>query len=453
MLKSIRSKILLLISVILLFSSWCNIYNIELITQVYDSGMEITKYLDEEQAVSAAEQLTKEMQLALNSNIIGIAMMAIVSGIVLIFIFKILLTPTKKATKHLEVILNDMQNHNGDLTQQIPVYKNDEIGKLVTGVNTFIEMTRKIIHDVIKNTNQLDTSIEHVVGNVLNVNENSGDISATLEELAASMQEVSATITSILEGISVADSQADNMVDKSSNILTYAGEMKHRALEMKTSAEENKLSTTNILKEINESLQDAITNSKKVDRINELTNEILVIANQTNLLALNASIEAARAGEAGKGFSVVADEIRELADNSRKTATNIQDISYMVTQAVAELMSSSQKVLEYINNTILVDYDKFVVTGSQYDEDASYINGLMKEFSEDSNYLKQTMNDMVKAVSDISRAIDESSSGITNVASNTSNLVAQMQSINNEMQENKNIVNNLNELSNEFKAV
>ena len=453
MLKSIRSKILLLISVILLFSSWCNIYNIELITQVYDSGMEITKYLDEEQAVSAAEQLTKDMQLALNSNIIGIAMMAIVSGIVLILIFKILLTPTKKATKHLEVILNDMQNHNGDLTKQIPVHKNDEIGKLVTGVNTFIEMTRKIIHDVIKNTNQLDTSIEHVVGNVLNVNENSGDISATLEELAASMQEVSATITSILEGISVADSQADNMVDKSSNILTYAGEMKHRALEMKTSAEENKLSTTNILQEINESLQEAITNSKKVDRINELTNEILVIANQTNLLALNASIEAARAGEAGKGFSVVADEIRELADNSRKTATNIQDISYMVTQAVAELMSSSQKVLEYINNTILVDYDKFVVTGSQYDEDASYINGLMKEFSEDSNYLKQTMNDMVKAVSNISRAIDESSSGITNVASNTSNLVTQMQSINNEMQENKTIVNNLNELSNEFKAV
>lgn len=453
MLKTIKGKILLFIIMMLGYAIVCNLYNLKLIDSIYQTGIEITGHIQGDYADEAIKKLNIISKTALKDNIQGIVTMIIIDIIGIFLIFRYFLIPTKKATKHLDVILNDLENHEGDLTQQIPIRKLDEIGKLVTGINTFMHMAREIIHNVIQNTNHLDTSIEHVVENVQVANENSADISATMEELAASMEEVSATITSIMEGISMADDQADNMVDKTKNILTYASEMKNRAVEMKTSAEENKLNTTNILGEINESLQEAITNSKKVDKINELTNDILVIANQTNLLALNASIEAARAGEAGRGFSVVADEIRQLADNSRNTATNIQDISQMVTHAVNELMSSSQKVLEYINSTILVDYDKFVNTGSQYNEDATYINGLMKEFSEGSYHLKHTMEDMVKSFKDISTAVDESSAGITNVASNTTNLVVQMQSIDNEMKANKNIVDNLNQISNEFKAV
>ena len=91
------------------------------------------------------------------------------------------------------------------------------------------------------------------------------------------------------------------------------------------SADENKRTTDEMVGNIVGTLKKAIEDSKSVERVNELTGEILNISSQTNLLALNASIEAARAGEAGKGFAVVADEIRQLADSSRDTANNIQD--------------------------------------------------------------------------------------------------------------------------------
>lgn len=109
--------------------------------------------------------------------------------------------------------------------------------------------------------------------------------------------------------------------------------------------------------EMTELLQASMENSKKVTRINDLTNDILEISSQTNLLALNASIEAARAGEAGKGFAVVAEEIRILADNSRETTNSIQEISKMVTGAVEGLADNAEEMMRYVNETILGDYD------------------------------------------------------------------------------------------------
>ena len=96
---------------------------------------------------------------------------------------------------------------------------------------------------------------------------------------------------------------------------------------------------------IKESMKKSIENSKSVDEINELTSEILAISAQTNLLALNASIEAARAGEAGRGFSVVADEIRNLADQTKLSVSNIQAVSNVVTNSVNELVSTSNDII------------------------------------------------------------------------------------------------------------
>ena len=121
--------------------------------------------------------------------------------------------------------------------------------------------------------------------------------------------------------------------------------MRNRADELERTAEENKKNTNIIMGDILSALQEAIEESKSVEKVNGLTDEILSISSQTNLLALNASIEAARAGEAGKGFAVVADEIRQLADSSRDTASNIQNINDMVTVAVKELIKSSDEII------------------------------------------------------------------------------------------------------------
>lgn len=127
--------------------------------------------------------------------------------------------------------------------------------------------------------------------------------------------------------------------------------------------------------------------SKSVEQVNGLTNEILNISSQTNLLALNASIEAARAGEAGKGFAVVADEIRQLADSSRETASNIQNINNMVTAAVKELIQNSDAMVSYINDNILPDYDGFVSSGKRYRDDASHVDEVAKRLQVETDRL------------------------------------------------------------------
>ena len=183
--------------------------------------------------------------------------------------------------------------------------------------------------------------------------------------------------------------------------------------------------------------------SKSVERVNDLTNEILSISSQTNLLALNASIEAARAGEAGRGFAVVADEIRQLADSSRDTANNIQTINTMVVAAVQELVKSSDSIIAYINETVLPDYDGFVSAGKQYNGDAEYVNDVVTQFREMSNNCMQLMNDISEAINGISTAVVESADGVSNAAINTNQLASEIGDITSEMTRNKEVAGNL----------
>ncbi len=156
------------------------------------------------------------------------------------------------------------------------------------------------------------------------------------------------------------------------NSLLSSITMEKTAGDMEKNAVKNKQNTSQIVNSIIGKLQIAIKESKKVEKVNELTDNILNISSQTNLLALNASIEAARAGEAGKGFAVVANEISQLADSSRETANNIQSINTMVITSLNELINNSNHLVKYIDENILPDYDGFVLAGKQYSKDSIF---------------------------------------------------------------------------------
>ena len=232
---------------------------------------------------------------------------------------------------------------------------------------------------------------------------------------------------------------------------TYASEMASRAKELELAAQRNKDSTSEIIAGIIHSLEAAIEESKSVAKVNDLTNEILSISSQTNLLALNASIEAARAGEAGKGFSVVADEIRSLADSTRQTAGNIQEINLLVVRAVDALVENSNSIVDYVNETVLPDYTRFVETGKQYRDDATYINDTMNVFEERTSHLLEIMQQVTDAISGITNAIEESTLGVTNATENTSTLVNNIQTVHNEMDTNQRISQMLMEEADRFK--
>ena len=402
---------------------------------------------DEKEAKAALKQAKILSNIAIAGSI---AFTVLIFIIVVLISVRLIVTPVKKSSKELGDMVDEVNNAAADLTKRISVNQKDEIGSLVEGVNTSIEALQNVIAKIRDSSVHLNSTFAAVTDSVTSVNGNATDISAVMEELSATMEEVSATLANVNERVEKAGTGMDRISEQSEHILTYATEMQDRATQLEDTAVSNKDTTSAMIQEILGTLQQAIENSRSVEEVNALTDEILNISSQTNLLALNASIEAARAGEAGKGFAVVADEIRVLADSSRETAGNIQQINAKVVAAVGDLAKNSENIVTYINENILKDYDGFVESGHKYRADADYINEVMTSFTESVDHLRQTMDEVVENVNDVSTAVEQGAEGVTNAAENTSQLVGEMDTIMKEIDESNNIISELSTQTNRF---
>ena len=402
---------------------------------------------DENEAKAALKQAKILSNIAIAGSI---AFTVLIFIIVVLISVRLIVTPVKKSSKELGDMVDEVNNAAADLTKRISVNQKDEIGSLVEGINTFIEALQNVIAGIRDSSVHLNSAFAAVTDSVASVNGNATDISAVMEELSATMEEVSATLANVNERVEKAGTGMDRISEQSEHILTYATEMQDRATQLEDTAVSNKDTTSAMIQEILGTLQQAIENSRSVEEVNALTDEILNISSQTNLLALNASIEAARAGEAGKGFAVVADEIRVLADSSRETAGNIQQINAKVVAAVGDLAKNSENIVTYINENILKDYDGFVESGHKYRADADYINEVMTSFTESIDHLRQTMDEVVENVNDVSTAVEQGAEGVTNAAENTSQLVGEMDTIMKEIDESNNIISELSTQTNRF---
>lgn len=361
--------------------------------------------------------------------------------------------PVKHVTRQLEGIIQEIESGNGDLTRRISIKSHDEIGQLADGINVFLETLQRIMGRIVIDSREMGEIVTSVVNSVGTANSNAYDISAGMEELSATMQEVASAVNTVSANVTRIGEEVDAITKESQEMNAYATDMQNRAEDMKDKAVANKESTSLMIKDIIDTLKAAIEESKSVERVNELTEEILSVSSQTNLLSLNASIEAARAGEAGKGFAVVADEIRKLADSTKETANNIQSINALVTQAVNKLANNSNAIVEYIDETIMPDYDRFVENGEQYRNDATYVNSTMDGFEAKARKLNDIMEKTVNSIRDISTAIEESANSVGNAASSTTILVQNIDTVHAEMETNQNISNRLKDEADRFKNV
>lgn len=405
----------------------------------------------EASAAKASNDLTAAYNKAVMQNTIVVAISIIALFITLYSVFFMVIRKLNVANHEIHDIIEGIDQSQGDLTKRISILSNDEIADLGNGINTFMGKLQNIMKMIIENSRKLEEVVNEVQESVRTSNDSASDLSAVTQELSATMQEVGHSATIINQNADSVRSEVETIADKSNSINDYSKKMKENADKMESDAKTNMQETSTKVQEILEVLNKAIEDSKSVEQVNGLTNDILNISSQTNLLALNASIEAARAGEAGKGFAVVADEIRQLAASSRETANRIQEINSVVINAVHNLAGHSNNLVEYVNDAILPEFENFVASGEQYRDNATYIEGVMNEFTTKTDDLKRAVDEIAKSIETITDAIEEGARGVTGAAESTQVLVEDMENISNRMDENQQIAAALQRETDVFK--
>lgn len=411
----------------------------------------VAAYMDELKEATNANFAAGEQELYAavsgSSMIIGASFILLFLAAVLAFLvarFSIV-RPIKKVTKSLDAIMDGIHKNQGDLTERISVRTKDEVSVLAGGINEFLEILQGIISNIIETGNQIADKQESVLKNAEQVNQAADDTSATTEELAAGMEEVTATVNTVNHNTQDAQSFTEDMTKTAENGSQYADEIRKRASELQQKAFESKTTAGAMIEEIDQAVKHSVDDSRQIENITTLTEQILGISQKTNLLALNASIEAARAGEAGKGFAVVADEIRVLADHSKQTANDIQVISTNVVSAVALLAENAMKLLRFVNERVLADYDMLEQTGEKYLNDAITVEEMMSDILEKSGRLYDIMQGVTDANEGIAVTVNQSAQGIGNVVENTNKLADEMKGITQNLEEVQNVVGILRE--------
>lgn len=395
------------------------------------------------QSAQARATLNDVYEASLTENVctIVISLLALVVAVGIVFVRVV--RPIFTAQNELNEITSGIGRGEGDLTRRLTLLYNDEIAALGNGINTFMDKLQQILKTISGNSDRMDVVVSEVLSSVRDSNNSVTDLSAVTQELSATMQEVSSSTGTINRNASVVQENVNRIAGKSVEINDYARKMRADADAMSADAKSSMEETDKRVREIGEVLRQAILDSKSVDQVNSLTNDILNISSQTNLLALNASIEAARAGDAGRGFSVVAEEIRQLADLSRETANNIQQINNIVIQAVHNLSDSASGMIGYVNESILAEFGRFVERGKRYEEAATHIEGTMNEFTDKTDHLRAEMEQIADSIRKITVAIEGGVKGVSGAADSTQALVADVEHINRRMDENRAIAEDL----------
>lgn len=404
-------------------------------------------------ATGDAELGMKSVQFIQNAALFVNVIIMLAALAVIVIVSRSIVKPAKNATKHLNTIIEGIEQGEGNLTERLDVKSRDEIGQLAMGINSFLDQLQGIMVKLRGSSQGMNTQVNNIKASIVTSEGSASDVSATMQQMSASMEEISATLDTIASGSRGMMDAVQGMKDLAQEGVSVTDTIKVKAEDIRKDAMNSKDSTIQMIDDNKQLLERAIENSRSVDKINELTNDILGISSQTNLLALNASIEAARAGEAGRGFAVVADEIRELAERSKNTANNIQEISALVTEAVEALATNANDMLGFIDGTVLGDYDKLVDVANQYYADADQLDSMMGVIDEKSVELEMNISDINEGIAGINTAVDESAQGVTQVADNASQLVEMLGSIRNDAESNRAISDELSNEVSQFKHI
>lgn len=380
-------------------------------------------------------------------NVVLIGIGCFVGAVIL---FSLIISRISRNLWRVDDRIYDIVNSNGDLTQTIQIKTGDEIESIAGHVNELLAYMRQIMINISDNSKRLNSSSENVASHLKNTQVNVSEVSATMEEMSAAMEETTVSLNEVQNSVAEVYEFIEQINNRTQDGGRLSDEIKESAQRMQSNAVAKQESAKQQTKEIAESVYTKIEESRAVEKIGELTANIINITDQTNLLSLNASIEAARAGEAGRGFAVVAGEIGKLAMDSASAAEQIQSVSAAVTQAVNALAKEASRMVEFMEATALKGYSDLVDTSEEYNQEAGKINDMMQVFEQQSRQLQNNMDSIRQVIEMVAGSVEESAQGVSRISQMSADINESVTDIEGQADANMDIANMLDGEVNKF---
>ncbi len=369
-------------------------------------------YIDDIDA--AVAKLEAEAQTRIRTmllSIFGISSVALVITVVIAMLM------TGKMTKGIQTaadVLREIASGEGDLTKQLPVTSDDEVGQLSKYFNQFINKLRDIVTTVQENAQSVASG--------------STELAAATEELSMTMSDQAAQVTGVAsatEEMSASSSLINDNLDTTLKVANETANNTNEGSKMLNKAVNEIQQIKNKVDELGTTIRNLADSSQE---INAILNVISDIADQTNLLALNAAIEAARAGEHGRGFAVVADEVRKLAERTQSATGEISSI-------IGNLQKESNRASDDMG-LALVQVDSGVktmlTTATFFDKIVSSVD----EMSNMNNMIETSIKEQVQAIENIndnaqtiSTGIEQSTHALAEISRTVSDLEKQSENL------------------------
>ena len=349
------------------------------------------------------------------SNVIGslVTMIVVAAVIALIIIVFVVLFMTGLIGRMLAPIQMLKQFASGDFSENtvcekvIPKEYKNETEQIRTATTEVRQQIREIILNTKQEAGNISTIAESTSEKMTILNQNISGISSLVNQVMGQATQARELTKSIKDHGKELGDAIKNVANKAGEAAEQSGNIMERAGKQHEISKQSAKEAVALYQGTKDDLERAINDSKRVQEIDSLTEEILAISSQTNLLALNASIEASRAGEAGKGFAVVADEIRQLADNSRQAVDKIRQVTESVVQNVAFLSKNSGKLLEFMNEKVMEDYRGMTELAEVYQKDAAFYNDISGELGVSSKEMSTSMIEINESIASITELVRE----------------------------------------------
>jgi len=316
---------------------------------------------------------------------------------------------------------------NLDLSAPLPASlagQGGEIGSLAASVDDMKRSLSEVVREIIAVGDSTADSVLRLEAGIEDMNGHLQEISATTEELTAGMEEASTGSEQVYESTDEMSRAVTSLAKRAEVGAETASGIHGEAERIGGQAADAIRQASELYRTTEQRLSEAIADARSVHRITALSEAIMSISVQTNLLALNAAIEAARAGEAGRGFSVVADEIRKLAEESKETVGEIQQTAATILASVESLSLSSGDMLSFIEDKVMGDYKLLEGIGAQFADGARTFSDISAELSATAEELAASVDTVHHSAQNMARHVAEGAEASASIAGATGSIAS-----------------------------